>query len=342
MFRKRVFCFIVLLLVTGLLYSQPLHSSYMSVAAMGMGGSFTAYPRDATATMVNPALLNRTGFHLTLFSFPFSIDDEATDIVNFLNNHQDDFSHFDLLTTEESDVLMRDIAVVDDRWLYTDVNPFFGLTIPASQLGAAVYSNISPGVKVDQGVVLPAAGLKGSVDIGIAVGKGFEFMDYEAGLALRFYRRGTFDRVRISAAKANSANETLSAAWQNTKDNLQTGFGLDAGVIRSINEKLDVAVTVRDLIGSRDGWIKPNLITGVGYKLTDRILLCADMNDWFNSQGVALFQKLNMGANSDGICLTCEQGFTRGILLLVSGLTFTFLNLVTLISAGRTGISPVR
>ncbi|MDP8241240.1 MAG: hypothetical protein P9X24_19300 [Candidatus Hatepunaea meridiana] len=113
------------LLMTGALYSQPLHSSYMSVAAMGMGGSFTAYPRDATMTIVNPALLNRAKFHLTLLSLPFGLDDDINDIVSFIENNSDGLSNVENLSDQAKDDLIKDAEPIDDTWININVSPFF-------------------------------------------------------------------------------------------------------------------------------------------------------------------------------------------------------------------------
>jgi len=144
-------------------------------------------------------------------------------------------------------------------------------------------------------VMIPAAGLKGYVDAGVSLGKGFNVMDWESGIALRYYQHSSLSPKRVSSGDMNSI-KYIAKEWGNELTDSKAGFGLDAGVIRTLSEKMDIAVTVQDLVGLCDGWVKPNLITGVLYKPVKHLVLCADMNDWFNTQGVALFQKLNMGA----------------------------------------------
>ncbi|MCF7811162.1 conjugal transfer protein TraF [bacterium] len=294
--KTTLFLFVIAILTASIpVYGQPLHSGYMSIAAMGMGGAFTTYSRDATMTLTNPALLNRTGFHLTIISVPASIGNEAKDIFDFFDNNADSLSNLSNLSEPGQQQLSDEIRPFDDKWVNLGANPFLGFTLPGSKLGLAIYSNIVAAVKVDQGVMIPAAGLKGYVDAGVSIGKGFTVMDWESGLAIRYYQRASLSPKRVSAKDMNSTKD-IANEWKSELTDIESGIGLDAGVIRSISEKTDVAVTVQDLVGIRDGWVKPNLITGIAYKPAENLILCADMNDWFNTQGVAFFQKLDMGA----------------------------------------------
>jgi hypothetical protein len=290
-----IFIAIVFLVISFPVNSQPLHSSYMSIPAMGMGGAFTTYPRDATVTLTNPALLNRSDFHFTLISVPVRIGDEAKDIFTFFNNNADSLSNLANLSKPGQQQISDDIRPIDDKWINIGSNPFMGFTLPGINLGLAIYSNIVAAVKVDQGVMIPAAGLKGYVVAGISIGKGFAVSGWESGAAIRYYQRAALSPKRISAKDVGSGKD-IANEWKSELTDIESGIGLDAGVIRSISEKTDVAVTVQDLVGLRDGWVKPNLITGIAYKPVKNMILCADMNDWFNTQGVALFQKLDMGA----------------------------------------------
>jgi len=292
---RLIITILAVLLTAGSVNSQPLHLGYMSVAAMGMGGSYTAYPRDATMTVTNPALLNRAKFHLTILSFPIGMDNEIFEFVDFVKKHSEDLENYETLSPQEKEELLHDAEPFDDKWYHVNTNAFMGLTVPAANFGAAIYNDMLTGAKIDQGIILPAVGLKGYSDLGIAFAKGFNFMDFEAGLGLRFYQRSSFTPIRVSANDIGSMTDILSEGLEELEDK-KSGFGIDAGVIRTINDKLDLAVTVQDLIGSHDGWVKPNLITGIAYQATEELLLCADMNDWFNTQGVGFFQKLNMGA----------------------------------------------
>jgi len=294
--KKLVFISVIAILTTSIpAFSQPLHSGYMSIAAMGMGGAFTTYSRDATITLTNPALLNRTEFHLTIISVPVSFGDEIGDLLNFYENYGDSLKNLDNLTESYQRQMFKEIEPMDDQWVNLGANPFFGFTFSDIKFGLAVYSNLVAAVKIDQGVIVPAAGLKGHLDTGISFGKGFPVMDWESGLAMRFYRRSSLSQKRVSSGDMSSMDD-ITKEWENELTDSKAGFGLDAGVIRTMSEKMDIAVTVQDLVGSRDGWIKPNLITGVLYRYAEHLVLCADMNDWFNTQGVAFFQKLNMGA----------------------------------------------
>lgn len=295
MTKQIIIPILLAVLIAGTSFCVPLHSGYMSVPAMGMGGAFTAYPRDATMTIVNPALLNRTKFHFTIISIPFGLDNELTEITSFLQDNADSLGNFETQSPDGMEELRKGIEPLDDRWVNISTNPFLGVAIPGINLGATFYSNLKTGVKIDQGVIFPAVGIKGYLDTGFSIGKGFKIMDWETGLALRYYQRRSISSKRISAGDAVAMDEVIS---EGTKElgSSTTGISVDAGVIRTINDKLDVAVTVQDLVGVRDGWVKPNLITGVSYKLANRLLFCADINDWFNTQGVAFFQKLDWGA----------------------------------------------
>jgi len=100
-------------------------------------------------------------------------------------------------------------------------------------------------------------------------------------------------------------------------------------------------VTVQDLIGSHDGWVKPNLIAGIAYQYSKRLLLCADMNDWFNTQGVGFFQKLNMGAEFRlPILLDIRAGVHQGYPTFGLGLRLMILKLDYAYFGNEGGILP--
>lgn len=286
-------------------------STHLSVAQMGMGGLTTTVGTNSHTLFYNPALLNRQDFSLEIAPISGGFDNDAFEILDFVDDHQDEFDNFEDLSLEEQEQFIIDSQSFDSKWVGVQLTPYMGFT--SRNYGAGIYGVSHADVKIDQGVFVPAVGLRGYGDLVIGVGTGrvIDIMgkSYELGVTVRFVQRRTLAPMRINAADASDAEEIVETALDEATEDVKSGFGIDAGMIRSF--KLDIsgrpvdfdyAAVVQDLIGALDGYVKPNVKFGImahlPYSHSTYVPgwdVGIELNDFFNRQGVNLFQRINIG-----------------------------------------------
>ena len=321
MIKRYIYMTILLLLFctaignSGDMYVPTGISTHLSVAQMGMGGLTTTIGTNAHTLFYNPALLNRQRFSLEIPTIGLGLDNDAFNVINFIDDHQDEFDNFDSLTAEEQAQFIMDSQEFDNKWVGVQVTPYLGFAI--KNIGVGAYGVSQADVKIDQGVMVPALGLRGYMDFVVGAGYGRE-MDimgktFELGITARYVNRRIVEPMRINAQDANNADEIVQTAIDEL-ENTKTGFGIDVGMIRTMEfgllgpkAELDYGIVVQDLIGSLDGYVKPNVKIGAmahmpfgGSWLLPRWDVGIEMVDFFNRQGVNLFQRINMGTE---LCL---------------------------------------
>lgn len=300
-------------------------SPHIDVAQMGMGGITTTIYTNSHTLFYNPALLNRQGLEVDIINIGVGLDTDVLEVVDFVNDHQDDFENFEDLSTEDQEQFLLDSQSFDNKWVGVQAMPYMGFA--ASHFAFGAYGVSYFDVKIDQGVFVPALGMKGYMDyvIGAGVGLPVNLMGrtFEVGVTGRFIQRRSFQPIRINAQDVNDAEDIFDTALDSL-ENSTNGFGLDVGMVRSMKlgildqgVDLDYAVVVQDLIGSLGGYVKPNVKFGamahVPYAnsvLLSRLDVGIEMTDFFNRQGINFFSKINIGV---------EAALLKGIFLLRGG-----------------------
>ncbi len=341
------------ILVTGLLavfgagsasaqYVPMGFTQHIHAAQMGMGGLTTMIASNAHTVIYNPGMLTRQPFAFEV-TIPVGGDNDILELTDFVSNHQQDFQQFESMDPYQQEQFLRDSQAFDNKWFGFQGAPFVGLSF--KNFGLAAYGTINAQTKIDQGVLVPALGIRGATDLVVAAGLGKTIeigrKDIGVGAAFRYVNRYQLPTQRISATDAGNFTDLLNTAYDEASTPV-TGYGIDLGAVHTIDvgqaggPSMDVAAVVQDLYGSMDGeWIKPNLKLGAMYHLIDkgfllrRLDLGAEVTDVFNRAGVSFWQKINMGAEFAilGGLLSARGGFHQGYPTEGLGIRFLFFKL---------------
>ncbi|MCP4580839.1 MAG: hypothetical protein GY839_04430 [candidate division Zixibacteria bacterium] len=298
-------------------------ATHLDVAQMGMGGITVTIRNSAHAVFYNPALLNRQGLKIDISPIHGGLDNDAIEVINFIDDHEEDFDDFELLDHDEQNQFLIDSQRFDNKWVSAIITPYAGICI--NNIGAGMYSIIQADVKVDHGVFIPAIGMRGFQDnvYGFGIGLPMNFMgqSLDMGLSLRFIERKKFIPLRVGAADADELDQVFETAFDEF-ESTERGFGLDVGLIHefyadSIGKQkgIDFALVIQDLIAELDGYVKPNVKAGIMTELPSSMLpfscdIGIEINDLFNRQGVGFTQRLNIGG---------EARFLKGLLKFRGG-----------------------
>ncbi|MFH0883170.1 MAG: hypothetical protein V2A56_09320 [bacterium] len=331
-------------------FNQHIHA-----AQMGMGGLTTVVASNAHTVIYNPGMLTRQPFAFEV-TVPVGGDNTIGDLLTFVNDHQSDFQNFESLDPYAQTAFLKDSESFDNKWFAIQGAPFVGLSF--KNFGLAAYTSVNAQTKIDQGVLVPAVGVRGVMDMVVAAGLSrtmqFGRKDVGVGAAFRFFQRYNLTTQRISATDAANFTDLMMAAYDKMKEPV-TGFGIDLGAVHNIDvgqaggPNLDVAAVIQDLYGSIDGeWVKPDLKFGAMYHLIDkgflirRLDLGMEFTDVLNRAGVSFWQKINMGGQLGilGGLLTARGGFHQGYPTLGLGIRFLFFKLDVAHYTRELGTSP--
>ncbi len=346
---------LVLLLIAGQSLAQEQYiptgvSPSINVAQMGMGGLTTMISTNARTVFNNPGLLNRQKFALEFTPVAIGIGSDATNILKFVNDNVDTFAGMDSIAalaaggdaaaTETMNKFYEDSQEFDNKWIGLNVAPYLGLAVKG--FGFGVYGNIVTDIKLDNGVFVPAIGARGYMDVvfGIGHGRVIEIggRDWELGAAVRIVNRRYVSPIRVNASDVANTGDLASTVMDELNEDI-TGFGIDVGMIRTVQWKdndIDVGVSIQDLVGVMDGWIKPNLKFGAMYHmpfannaLLKRWDLGIEYVDFFNRAGKSYFTHINMGTELSVLAgfLKLRGGFHQGYPTYGMGLSLGFAKL---------------
>ena len=325
-------------------------------AQMGMGGVTTVFsPVNAHTIFYNPALLNRQSFSFEISALQIGIGTDAADIFEFIADHQDEFNSIDETWEEDPEKLdefVKDSEKFDNKWQSVNVSPFVGLVIGNFSVG--VYNVAQADVKLDQGIFIPAIGARGYSDtvVGVGFGKTISafFRDWELGVTARYYQRRTLTPQRVNANDAEDGGK-LAETVQDDLEDPTSGFGIDVGMVQTfefLGRDIDVGVVIQDLIGSQDGWVKPNLKFGALYQLPWKNILvkrwdfAVEYEDFFNRTGTSAFQHVNMGTELSILAgfLKFRGGLHQGYPTFGAGVSFLVFKLDAAYYTRELGTAP--
>ncbi len=333
-------------------------SPHIDVAQMGMGGLTTTIATNAHTIFYNPGMLKKQKFALELANIQLGFDSDISDMVTFISDHSEDFSTFDSLSLEDQQSFIEDSQEFDNKWMGLNVGPFIGLSF--KHFGIAAYGNVNGGFKLDQGVVLPAIGVRGYADVvfGVGYGQGFNIagQEWDLGMTVRYLQRRAVEPKRVSASDAG-AIEDLGQVLVDELEDPKTGLGIDLGGAKTIElgepgsgREIDLGIAVQDLYGTYDGnWIKPNLKVGVMYHvpfaggaLLKRWDFGIEKIDLLNRDGVAFFQGVNMGTEMNLLAglLKLRAGFHQGYPTYGLGVRLLLIKIDVAMFTRELGVAP--
>jgi len=276
-----------------------------------MGDAHVAVVDDRNALYYNPAgLANIQRAHVSGLGLTGGIDNRFFDVLNFVRDHEEQFSDFDTVDQEFYD----DLAAFDDRWAAADASAYVDFTRPS--FGIGVYSTGRVQFKLDRGVYEPRVYANVIDDI-VAVAGGAMPLgrgDLRVGGALKTIWRRQFDRA-LTAREVVDLDADLIADRLAGAD---PGFAMDLGVLWSPPASpFSAGAVLRDAAGRVAGesigaafdvggsW-RPPVSAGVIRSL----VIAADLRDTFSD--AAFGTKIRVGAEMRIPVLALRAGLHQG------------------------------
>ncbi len=315
---------------------------------LGMGGVGTAF-NSPYGPLYNPAVLGvREGFNMTAFDRPVSVSKDIFKFISFYRDNSDELKNFRDLKKSRQAELMEEITDKVSKYRIRvklgDVNPKFTvgpfpILGPTGDLswGLGFANQADAGAKMNPGIYVPTIDFWGRVD-GVLYAP-FVYSTYyipfrlpgkiHAGINLKTIMRSRYERKRMSIMEFSDFNidsEDLKPGY---------GFGWDWGALYEYSDRWDFSFVIKDFLSSRIAYpddssevIKSEVDFGAAYKLTDSVILAADVRN-FKSEDTyksTFFTKLYFGGEySLGRLLKLRGGFYQGYPSFGVGL-LNFLN----------------
>ncbi|MBZ0265375.1 hypothetical protein K8I28_11985 [bacterium] len=321
---------------------------HLHVAQMGMGGMTSTISTNAHTLYYNPALLADQKFALEITPVQMGVGSELTEIINFISDHQEDFNGLDSLAANDPagmDAFLKDSESFDNRWNGILFNPYFGFAFKHFAFGT--YGKVNADVKLDQGIFVPAAGLRGYFDVTVGAGWGrhLTVMDeeYSVGITGRYIQRREISAIRVGATEVAETGDLITTLNDELNDS-ENAFAIDLGAAKSYELSegsggagrrwVDVGVVLQDIMMSEFDANAPNFKIGGMYNMTfaSKALIKhasagLEFVDFFNGGGTSLFSRINMGAevNTLGGFLKLRGGAHQGYPTYGVGISLLFI-----------------
>ena len=332
-------------------------------AELGIGGTTSLYGYNSSATMYNPALLNRAKFRLDLFSIGIGYDQQIANLVKYIKDHNKEFNNFDSLSSNPDtnrmlqQQFLNSMEKYDDMWFKLGIAPQIGFTI--KHFGFVMSDQTYPEVKLDRGIFNPMAAVRGYTDLAFYGGYGDEYTlplfgkdrTIEYGVTAKILTRREVPLKRISATKLQSNTDLLDQV-KNDFNKKKTGFGIDIGLAHNMSDRWELGAVMHDAIGTFDGhYVTPNLVFGTKYSLKELLLpddeivkrwiVTGEIQDWFNGGGTSFFYKWHMGTEIDILNrFALRGGFNQGYPTAGVGLDLWILKLDYAYYGEELGLAP--
>lgn len=305
---------------------------HLDIRQMGMGGVTVAVGGNTHALFYNPALLSNQTFKLDIMPLHGSIDDDIIDVVSFIDEHADEFEHFNELSPQQQSEFIQESARFDNKWVSLLYTPYLAFTIKG--FGVGWYNVIHADVKVDQGVFVPAVAVRGYQDNVLALGYGSHLTkwghQFDLGASVRFVSRRNIETIRVSAFDTDRLAEVFTTTFEELEDT-SSGVAFDIGGLYEYHG-IDFGLTVQDLLQSYENGIKPVVKVGAfGYSpeglIPIPVEIGMDISDLLNRQGVGLMQRINFGAEVNFLAniLKLRGGFHQGYPTFGFGIRLLFI-----------------
>jgi hypothetical protein len=271
-----------------------------------MGGAFLAVADDRNTLHENPAGLARlTRTTLSGLGVHGAIDDEFLSVVDFIQQHEEQFSDFSTVDA----AFLDELEPYDDRWVSADAAAYADLTRPG--FGIGVFSSGRAQVKVDRGVYEPRVHADVLDDIVALAGGGMELGrgDLAFGAAAKIIWRRQFSRVLTAREVADFDAQDLVERLEGA----DAGFAMDLGALWSPpGSRLSAAAVLRDAAGRVAGeTLGAAFDLGAAWRVSPRLVLASDLRDVFESD-TALGTKAHVGAELRFPVVALRAGVNQG------------------------------
>ena len=306
--------------------------TYRNIKTMGMGNARIAGGHSYNGFIDNPALLSRVEFlRFSVLNLPVTVNDDFTDIGNFIDDNSDNFENYDDLTDQERAEFLKDIEKYEGVWGSAFVSPLIDVAanVGGYGLGLAVYDRVSASLKVDRGIYEPRVWGEGRSDMAVVLGIAkpltMLYPGLTVGLNLAYLQRRRSDVFQIKTSDLGSLSDTLDPVRDKFKDNSNGTMTADLGVLWDV-PLIDsqVGATIRSIGDGRGSTFD----VGVARKFyDDHLLLLADLIDITDNDRENYLQKLNLGAQYSVWYLAARAGIYEGYATLGAGLDFRFVDL---------------
>ena len=281
------------------------------IRPLGMGNAFVAAADDRNALYYNPAMLSRLDrTSISGIGVQARLDDAFTEVVDFINEHEDDFANFDNIDAQ----FYEDLAPYDNRWVTAGGNAYMDVTRPGFGLG--VYTTGSASLKIDRGVYEPRVSERVIDDIVATVGASMPLgrANITAGVALKGIWRRESDRVLTAREVADFDPNDITDELEKAK----SGFSMDLGASwQRPDSRWDFGAVLRDAFGYVGGnAIGTQFDLGTAWRpvkdagVVREVLLAADVRNVFG--GEAFGNTVRLGGEVRFPFFGFRGGFQQG------------------------------
>ena len=287
--------------------SLPLHETWTSVRALGMGNAYTSIVDDADSLFYNPAGINSvSGLNWTILDLHAGLDDLA--IMQTLNSFKDSSNITSLIQSEYGKY----------HWLNVGTKTAF--TFP--HFGVALFGNADALLSVAN-PPYPELRLQYYQDYGGVVGFGFEpvpsFIKF--GLDVKYMIRTGTESIFTSDQLATLKTDQITAALQSAG----SGYAMDSGLLVTIPSPIRPTLSfVWKNMGctaftKTAGAIAPpriqdEMIIGGSLEITAPLISIYPSLDYkyLNRADVQFGKKISLGVEVSLPILSIRAGFNQG------------------------------
>ena len=302
-------------------YKTKIQVAAINVAVfVGMGGAYVAAGRNGSAFLYNPALLVQSH---TDVSIPFSLgtDDTARDLFKFIDKNKDKLKQFADLTSADQQTLFEGLTPFDGRKTRVRIAPMVNIVM--RNFGVSAYGLIRAGGGIDKGIFEPRIQADGRGDFVVAIGAA----NY---ITRRLAVGGTWkvinSRLTNFDVRVTKAGDTFGTVLDSLKEST-TGFAADVGALYRLSSTTSLGFVIQNIYGKVGNEKYPvNVKAGIAWRL-NRITLAADLTDILNKDGVALFNRVFMGAELSLPLIQIRSGFYQGYPTAGAGINLKIIKL---------------
>ncbi len=251
--------FMSLSFATGPAFAEENAAFIQFIRPLGMGGAFTAVTDDHNSFFFNPAgMVQRTGGQFTLMEVAGSVNEDALELKDFVDDNKDDLTDFDtisdekrlaLLTKIQNDITQLEsrVVVAADIASYVSGPTFLGMPLHVGFGGfAAADAKMRIGLSATQ-VPTVSYEINGDAILPLSLAKRWDAPWIPGRIALgatgKFLRRGQVKQENIDVTDIED--------FEAPDPSNGTGLGADIGVLYQPTNRFNFGVMVRDVGGTK-------------------------------------------------------------------------------------------
>jgi len=319
---KKIIILIVTLslLPACIIHAQTVKSAFLfNPRSMGMGGVGVAAAKGSYSYLYNPALLTKEKFSLDIPGVQLELRKQFFDILDYVVQHREDFSKLNKNTMtvshEEKATIIQelrsDAAEFDNVWYRAVATPSLGVVV--NNYAFSIYNIAQFASKIDVGIIVPKVNIYALNDLVFSFGYGRQVNEnLSLGIGAKIIKRYESPIIEIRIEEMSSMNDIIDEGLNEMKHE-KRGYGLDLGALYRINDKLELGAVAQDILGDIEGVDTPFYFNlGMAYQYDERLVLAADLNDFFNRDGDKFTNKIFLGAEYSLPIIHFRLGFGQG------------------------------